>query len=137
MSQSRPLLCIFAIPKPFNGPAALHQRNAIESWKRLGPDVEVLLCGDDAGVAEAAHQLGVRHVGRMERTELGTPLVSAAFAIAAQTSSARLLCYANADIVLMSDFVQAVRQLEVGRFLLCGRRWDVDVEVALDFDSTS
>lgn len=135
MSQSQPFLCIFAVPKPFDGMAAIHQRNAVESWRRLGGDVEVVLCGDDPGVAEAAQEFGARHVSAIDRTDLGTPLVSAAFAAATARSNAKLLCYVNADIILMSDFLHALKRLPLERFLLCGRRWDLDVDRPLDFAS--
>ena len=52
-------LTIFACPKGFVGRAGEIQRNAIRSWVRLGPDVEVILLGDDEGVAEAAQELGM------------------------------------------------------------------------------
>ncbi len=59
-----PYLTIFSLPKGFIEPhTTLIQRNALASWSHLGPDVEVILMGDDPGVAEAAAEFAVAHVG--------------------------------------------------------------------------
>jgi hypothetical protein len=53
------MISIFSAPKPFIEPhIAVIQRNAIRSWKAIG--AEVILVGDDAGVAEAAADLSVK-----------------------------------------------------------------------------
>jgi hypothetical protein len=44
-----PEITIFSAPKAFVGAAETSQRNAVWSWKQLGPDVEVLLIGDEDG----------------------------------------------------------------------------------------
>jgi hypothetical protein len=60
------LITLFSAPKPFTNPhIAMIQRNAIKSWTLL-PDVEVILLGEEEGLAEAAHELGCkayRHCG--------------------------------------------------------------------------
>jgi hypothetical protein len=45
-------LTIFTSPKPFtkNPHINLIQRNAIQSWLHLGPEVEVFMMGDEAGM---------------------------------------------------------------------------------------
>jgi hypothetical protein len=47
-----------------------------------------------------------------------------------------MLCHVNCDIVLMADFLEAVRRVRAmkERFLMAGRRWDVDVTEPLDFE---
>jgi hypothetical protein len=135
MSTSAPLVCLFSVPKPFSGLAAIHQVNAVKSWRKLGDDVEVLLCGDEEGVADTAAELGVRHHATIARNEFGTPLINDAFESARQHSSARLLCYINADIMLMSDFVRALKAVNVSPFVLCGRRWNLEVPELIDFDA--
>jgi hypothetical protein len=102
-----PLLTLFTVPKGFVGDTDVIQRNAIESWTRLGPDVEVILCGDDDGTALAALDLGVRHVPDTQRNEHGTPLLDSVFEAARQASLSPLLAYVNADIVLFDDFLDA------------------------------
>ena len=129
-------LTIFSAPKPFTNPQiALIQRNAIRSWLNIGPQVEVLLIGEEAGLADAAAELGVKHISGVARTPGGTPLVSSMFDLARRNSSSPLLACVNADILLMPDFVQgaldAARQAR--RFLIVGQRWDLNVLEPLDF----
>jgi len=72
------MLTIFTIPKAFEGHIGIIQRNAIGSWSRLGCDV--ILCGDDPGVSEAAKEVGATHIPDIDRNDYGTPLLSSAFA---------------------------------------------------------
>lgn len=128
------LLTVFSTPKAFRGPTAIQQHNAIQSWSRLGVEVEVLLIGDEEGTAEAAQQHGVRHVQTVDHSTHGTPLISSIFRAASEDSRANLLCYANADIILMSDFTRALRRLPLNRFLMCGRRCDLDLSEPVAFN---
>jgi hypothetical protein len=134
-AMSEPLLTLFTIPKAFRGATAIQQRNAIQSWQHLGDDVEVVLIGDDAGTADAGRDLGVRHIPNVERNEHGTPLVDSVFRLGLAATASRLVCYVNADIILMSDFTGAIRTLGSAQFLMCGRRWDFDLDAPLAFPS--
>ena len=91
--------------------------------------------GDDAGAAEVAAELGVRHVPDVARNEIGTPLVNSLFQRAEQLAGRRYLCYVNADIILTDDFLLAVECVAATfpQFLLVGRRWDLDICEPLDF----
>ena len=127
-------LTLFTIPKGFTDPhVSLIQRNALASWQRLAPAVEVLVLGDDPGVGEAASQAGAIHIADVASNELGTPLLDSAFRVAAARASGELLCYVNADIVLLDDFLAAVRRLPRDPYLAIGRRWDCDLDTLLDF----
>jgi hypothetical protein len=129
-----PYLTIFTIPKGFVDPhVTLIQRNAMASWRALGPEVEVLVMGDDPGVAEAAAEFGATHVGDPAKNEFGTPLLDWAFREAAARGTGDLLCYVNADIILLEDFLTAVKRLPRGAHLTIGQRWDCDIRSALDF----
>ena len=131
-----PLLTIFSAPKPFTNPhIATIQRNAIRSWTMLGADVEVILMGEEVGLAEAAVELGVQHLPQVERNASGTPLVSSMFELARQHSTAPLLCCVNADILLLPDLVEMSRRAsqQAKHFLIVGQRWDLEVTQLLDF----
>lgn len=142
-------LTVFSAPKPFTYPhIATIQRNAIQSWQHLGPDVEVFLVGQEAGMAEAAGEYGVPLLADVKRNEAGTPLVSSIFDLARQASSSPYLAYVNGDILLLPDMIQATRQIAAGilarkgsttdpdqPFLLIGQRWDLEVEQILDFSA--
>lgn len=129
------LITFFSAPKPFTDPhIAAIQRNAIQSWTLLS-DVEVLLIGDETGVAEAAKELGVTHLPGVKCSDNSTPLISSMFQLARENSQSDLLCIINADMLLMPDFVEAARRscLQRDTFVLLSQRWDLDVTQALDF----
>ena len=127
------MLTIFSIPKPFDGPISVIQRNAIQSWQKLGPDIEVLLFGDEVGVAETAHEFNTHHIPDIQKNEFGTPLLSSAFKMAEQISSKDLLCFVNADIVLLSSFFRAIQKVNYPRFLMIGQRWNLDITDPIEF----
>lgn len=128
------MVTIFAVPKPFAGHIGLIQQNALGSWVALGPDVEVLLCGDEPGVAEAAHRAGVRQLPDVERSELGTPLLDSVFRMVRAEAAHRRVAYVNADIILLPDFLAALRRVRFAHFLLVGRRWNTSLSEPIDFD---
>ena len=133
-----PFLTIFTAPKPFKDPhIAIIQKNAIRSWQNIGEEVDVLLIGDEEGMAEVAVDLGVRQLPGVECNEVGTPLVRSIFDLARANSPAPVLAYVNADILVMSDFVEVAKLVasQVKDFLVIGQRWDLDVRSELDYDS--
>ena len=137
-SGSAPLT-IFAIPKAFRGHIAVIQRNAIASWTRMNPRPDVILLGTDEGTAEVARELGVQHVPTVQKNQWGTPLVSDLFAQAQQISRCPWLCYVNADIILFDDFLAAVTRAAAwsARFLMVGRRIDLDITAPLNFEQAT
>jgi hypothetical protein len=131
-----PFLTVFTAPKPFTNPhIATIQRNAIQSWIHLGDEVEVLLVGEEQGMAQVAAEYGLRCLAQVARNEAGTPLVSSIFSLARQASQSPFLMYTNADMLFLPDLLPAVRALstQVEEFLLIGQRWDLDVRQLLDF----
>jgi hypothetical protein len=130
-----PFLTIFTASKPFINPHInIIQRNAIQSWKRL-EDVEVILIGDEPGIPEIARELGVRNVPKVERDDKGIPTVRSIMEVGHAYSDSPNLCYANADMILMSDLLQASRQVsaQAKDFLLVGQRWNLNITEPLDF----
>ncbi|HJW89570.1 MAG TPA: hypothetical protein VJ436_02905 [Anaerolineales bacterium] len=131
-----PFLTLFSAPKPFTDPhIAIIQRNAIRSWLQLGSDIEVLLVGQEPGLAEVCQQLGVRCLPQVRRNPSGTPLVSSIFELARQTSQSPFLAYLNADILVMPDFLAAAHLVsdQAERFLVVGQRWDLELRQQLEF----
>src|SRR5688572_11477647 len=136
-----PLISLFSAPKPFTDPhIATIQRNAIKSWALL-LDVEVILLGEEVGLAEAARELSVKHISTVKSNQSGTPLISSMFQLARENSHSDLLCIINADMILMSDFIEAVRGSRLrsprrrrrDEFVLLSQRWDLDINTPLDF----
>ena len=131
-----PFLTIFTTPKPFTNPhIAVIQRNALANWQALGPDVAVIVLGNETGAAAAAAAFGALHLPEVARNPEGTPLISDLFDQARSHADSPLLAYVNADILLLPDFVETARRAAQQRkdFLLVGQRWDLDVAEPLVF----
>src|SRR3990170_2979538 len=139
-----PVITLFSAPKPFTEPhIATIQRNAVKSWILL-PDVEVILLGEETGLAEAARELGVKHIPDVARNDSGTPLISSMFQFArdaSQRSNSDLLCIINADMILMPDLIEAAKQVlstsrfkrDLQNFVMLSQRWDMDITAPLEF----
>jgi hypothetical protein len=133
------MLTLFAIPKAFRGHTGVLQRNAIGSWARLGSGSRVVLFGDEEGTAEAAREFHLDHVPEVARNEFGTPLVSALFQEARKLSAHGDLCYVNSDIILLDDFLPAIKRVRARtrRFLMVGECWNLDLRTPVPFDDPS
>jgi hypothetical protein len=106
------VLTVFAVPKPFKGQVGTIQRNAIRSWAALDPKCEVIICGDEAGSRDIVSELDLVHIPDVECSDFGTPLLSSVFQqVEAQATHDRL-CYANADLILFSSFLDALGRVE-------------------------
>jgi hypothetical protein len=138
-------ITLFSAPKPFTDPhIATIQRNAVKSWTLL-PNVEVILMGAETGLAEAARELGVKHLPNVARNPSGTPLISSMFQLARENSTSELLCIINADMILMSDFVKTSMEsrsllleyrrqaVELHNFVLLSQRWDFNITQPIEF----
>ena len=135
------MLTIFTTPKAFRGHIDVIQRNALESWRRLDANVEVILFGDEDGAAEVCVQMGLRHEPTVERTATGTKFVRSIFGRAQEIAKHSVVAYVNCDIVLTDDFARGValvgKQFSAnGRFLMVGRRWDTEITASLDFSAS-
>jgi len=130
------MLTIFTTAKPFRGHIGVIQRNALQSWKALYPDIEIILLGDDEGAAEAAEKFGLRHEPFAERNERGTKRLDYLYTRAQAIATHKVLCYINCDIILMQDFRRAIERVRAAHreFLMVGRRWDIDIREPLAFD---
>lgn len=131
------MITLFTIPKAFHGHNGIIQRNAISSWLKLIPRVEVVLFGDDPGVSDFANELGVKHIPNIVRNEYGTPLLSSIFETIEQIANNSLLCYINADIILLQNFIDTIKIIESQRFVVSGRRYDMEINEIIDMTSLS
>ncbi|MBY0113415.1 MAG: hypothetical protein K2Y21_11375 [Phycisphaerales bacterium] len=123
------------IPKGFRDHAGVIQTNAVHSWTKLVRPEQVILCGDDPGVREMAEATGAVHRPDIQKTDLGTPLVSDAILRTAREATTPWVCYLNGDIILDSSFGRLLDRIDTERpTLLVGRRIDVDVTEVLDLD---
>ena len=121
------MLTLFSIPKPFVGRIAGIQMNALTSWLALEASVQVVLVGDEAGVAAAAKSGGAEHIPAVLRSAEGTPRLDSAFANVDAVARHPLRCFVNADIVILDDMLPAVELVRAARerFLMIGRTIDL------------
>jgi hypothetical protein len=133
------LLTLFAMPKPFEGHIGVIQRNAITSWTRITPRPEIILFGDEAGTAQVANELSLRHAPDVKRNDRGTPYLDDIFDQAQKLASYPAVCYVNADIILFDDFAASAAAVATWQpaYLMAGRRWDLDITEPIDFSASS
>lgn len=131
------MITFFTTAKPFLGHSGIIQRNALQSWKRLHPDVEVILLGDEEGAADVSRELGLHHEPEIARDRAGLPYMNCMFDRAEEIARHDNLCYANCDIILTADFLGALGRVRAVRseFLIVGRRWDTNIVQPLDFSN--
>ncbi|MEM4523218.1 MAG: hypothetical protein QW738_08420 [Nitrososphaeria archaeon] len=130
------MITIFSCPKPFTNPHInIIQRNAIQSWISLHSNIEVILLGDDDGVEDIAREYNIKHIPNVEKNEFGTPLLNSIFMKAESIAKFQIMCYVNADIILLENFVDAIRIVseKFWKFLIVSRRWDVNIKNLIDF----
>lgn len=118
--------------KPFAGQTAIHQSNAIRSWMGFTDQVFVF-CGEQHDFF--LDPLGVGYVEDVAH-DSGLPFVNSMF------SKAELVCYesnlivwANADLILLPNIAEALERADLAftEFLMCGQRWDIDLDYGIDF----
>lgn len=131
------MLTFFTTAKPFRGHIDVIQRNALLSWQRIHPDAEILLFGDDVGAAEACRDLAICHVPQVRRNAHGTKFLASIYDQAQELARHDLLCHVNCDILLFEDFRDALQRVATRshKFLMSGRRWDVDIREPIAFDT--
>jgi hypothetical protein len=127
------MITLFTLPKPFLGHIGMIQRNAIQSWTRLHPDIDILIFGNEQGTAEVAAEFGIRHVPDVDVNEYGTPRMSGFFQQAEEAAPHSHMCYVNADIILFPDLLEAVAKVDLPRFVMGGLRTDYDIAKPVDF----
>jgi len=131
-----PLITLFTAPKPFVDPhIKIIQENTLDNWLALGEAVQVVVIGDEPGIAEACAERGILHLPNVRCNKMGTPLISSIFQLARGVNDSPILMYSNADILFFPELVPVVEALasKVDRFLGVGERWDLDVDHPVDF----
>lgn len=135
--MTAPILTLFTTVKPFVGDIARIQRNAIKSWLALRPRPEIILFGNEFGAAEVCREFGLIHVPNVAAAPSGAPYLDDLFEKAQRVASNQLLCYVNADIILLQDFLTAVESVlnRLGPSILIATPWNVRVDEDLDLSA--
>lgn len=129
------MITFFSIPKPFSGIYSTIQRNAILSWQQIIPKCEIIVFGDDQSVVSFSNQIGVKCVSTFKSNNYGTPVLDDIWKSAKSISTNNLVCYINSDIILFSDFAEKIMTIKLKKFLIAGRRWDIDLNQLINFQS--
>ncbi len=122
-------LTLFSIPKPFQGPISTIQRNALKSWRLNDGVSEIVVFGDEDGLADAAKEFDLWHFAKVECNEFGTPIVGDIMLRAQNFAYTKYLCYINTDIILIDPLVRLVEKASrrFKWFIIVGRRTNLDV----------
>lgn len=129
------MLTFHSIVRGFEGEFDWIQRNAIKSWQRLHPYVQVLLFGDDeVGAISAATDLGCT-IYPLARNHRDIPLVRYPIERAQELARHDIRCLINADVILLQDFMWCVSEVEqrFDVFLLVTQRWGLKIDHLLQF----
>ena len=131
------MISFFATQKPFNQSASIRtiQENAILSWLHLPIEKEIILLGDDGGVAEFAQRYGLKHVKDLKKSTGGFFRIDDLFAVGEAQCSYHLKCFINSDIILTGEFADLIRYCDknLGKFLCVGSQFDIDLDRRIDF----
>lgn len=128
------MISILASPKAFSPAFASIQDRAIESWKRLHAEVEVILYGKDEGIDDAASRHGCHHVSGIPCSQSGAPLFNAIADHASHHARFDLQMYINADIILPPELLHRIAPVTFPRFLIVGQR--IDLAHGVEFDAS-
>lgn len=115
------------------GLSAIHQRNALRSWRALDPDVEIIVFGLSEGGEEICAEVGAICEPNIQ-AEGRLPILSDMFSKAQKMASHNLVCYVNADIILPNNWLGWVQHMHgIKEYLAVGYRTDVLVDQELDY----
>ena len=129
------MLTLFTTLRPFtDAHAELIQCNAIRSWIALEPKPQIVLMGDDAGVAEVAREFGLLHLPKVETNQEGVPMRSSMCQLARQVAEHELLCIINGDIIILDGFYEALKHIRLEQFVAAGCRYNLEIRDAIDFN---
>ena len=131
-----PVLTLFTAPKPFTDPhISMIQENTLRNWRALDDDIEIVVIGDEPGIAEICQSLGITHLPDVRSNQKGTPLISSIFNLARGVNDSPFLAYFNADILILPGLIESLKVIanEKKQFLAVGQRWDLNVKEPLSF----
>ena len=131
------MITFFTTTKDFVGRDAVHQDNAIRSWKASAGNAEVFVFGECAGMREARDRLGFVHLPAVETSEQGTPFINDMFGRVRDVAAHEICCFVNSDILLSPKFARSlvsIHETAGSGYLVAGQRLDVDLEREIRFD---
>lgn len=130
------MITIFSTPKNFEGIFDIIQKNAINSWRALGNDIEIIIFGDSKGAKEIAKNVAAIYIPIVKKSSNGVPILSDLFAQAEEIAKYKILTFINADIMLPFNFIDIFNKIEIRfkKFLIVGYRWDLEIKEEINFE---
>ena len=129
------MITIFTTPKDFKNEFEIIQKNAINSWRALSNDIEIIIMGNSFGAKEVADSIKAIYIKNVPSSESDVPTLPGLFKTAEKSARYELLCYINADIILPKNFLDVINLLKKNgkNFLAVGHRWDLKVKKEINF----
>ena len=129
------MITLFTTPKDFSGIFDIIQTNALNSWRIISPEIQILVIGNSKGSKEVAASITAEFIPEVGCSSDGVPLINKLFSIAQSQAKYPIIAYVNADILLPPNLLEVISLLQKIRsnFLAVGSRWDLDVNKAINF----
>ena len=129
------MFTILTTAKDFDSNFKLIQINAINSWRSLSDEIEIIIFGLSRGVDEYAKTINSTHIPEIKCTDSGIPLISDMILQGTKRAKFDILLLVNADIILPNKFIDIIQILKnrKKKFLAIGHRWDMDVDEYINF----
>ena len=130
------MITLFSTHKNFTGIFDIIQTNALNNWRSISPDIQIIIIGNSKGSKEIASSINADYVPEVKCSPEGTPLLEDLFRIAQSRARNPIMIYVNADIILPKNFLDVVNILSMQskKFMAVGHRWDLDVVKKINFN---
>lgn len=83
----------------------------------------------------AVKKYPVRWLPFIKKNKFGTPLLNSVFEQAQYHAAGNVLVYVNSDVILDQSLISSLEKVKFKKFLLIGRRWNLDIRKQLNFDN--
>ena len=131
------MITIFTHTKPFKGHFGVIQYNAINSWRALSEDVEIIIYGDVEGADRIAEKVNAKRIKNVSKSDNGMPLLNYLIEHTEKIAINNILCYINADIILPPNLLDIVKlAYQKKKCLIVGNRWDLDIKQKINYSDS-
>ena len=133
------MITLFSTHKNFTGIFDIIQTNALNNWRSISPDIQIIIIGNSKGSKEIASSINADYVPEVKCSPEGTPLLEDLFRIAQSRARNPIMTYVNADIILPENFLSSINIVSkyFKKFLMIGNRWDLDVNQSINFNNNN
>ena len=97
------MFTLFTVPKAFTGHIGLIQTNSILSWSKLNSRNEIIIYGNENGIADFSKKNKIKNVTSIKFNEFGTPMLDDIFIDVKERAKNDILIYCNSDIIFLNN----------------------------------